>query len=316
MTFTTATATGGTDPVTVSCSPSSGTAFSIGTTTVGCTATDKLHATATCSFGVSVLASPTLRVKTILAFGDSLTAGEVPDNCEFVCRENTYPSESYPAVLAGMLNGRYVAQGATLLTAYTLSSPDTTDCGTDPPPPTTSGIVVINAGCNGLHASGNGAVQLLNNAINTYHPDLVLLLLGVNDGASAASAQAVQSLAASIIGRGVPVLVGTLPPEVEGEQSHGIVPAAAITAFNSQLQSLIPSTGAGLIDLYNDLATDEADWISRYDGLHLTAAGYTEMARVWFPAIQSRFEAAPRPILTSAPVIGFPQPLRSTGVRK
>lgn len=49
----TATATD-TDPVTVSCSPPSGTAFPKGTTTVQCTATDSVGATDTCSFKVTV----------------------------------------------------------------------------------------------------------------------------------------------------------------------------------------------------------------------------------------------------------------------
>ena len=49
----TATATD-TDPVTVSCTPPSGTAFPKGTTTVQCTATDSVGATDTCSFTVTV----------------------------------------------------------------------------------------------------------------------------------------------------------------------------------------------------------------------------------------------------------------------
>jgi hypothetical protein len=49
----TATATD-TDPVTISCTPASGTAFAKGTTTVQCTATDSVGATDSCSFTVTV----------------------------------------------------------------------------------------------------------------------------------------------------------------------------------------------------------------------------------------------------------------------
>ena len=300
VTFTSATTTGGVQPVSSSCTPPSGIAFPVGSTTITCTATDKSAQAVACSFQVNVLVSPTLRVKTILAFGDSLTAGEVPDNCEFVCRQNTYPTESYPADLTTMLAARYVAQGATAINAYTLSSPNSTVCGADPMPPATAGILVINAGCNGQPAVGAPTAQLLNGAINVYHPDLVLLLLGLNDGGTAAAAQAVQTLAASIIARGIPVFVGTLPPEIQGDFSHGGLSDSTITAFNGQLQALVPQTGATLVDLYSDLAMDETDWISPYDGFHLTAAGYAEMAHVWFNAIQKAYEVTPgTPIMTT-----------------
>src|SRR5215218_7413872 len=63
--------------VTVSCSPPPGQMFPIGTTAVSCTATDTLNRTATCSFNVTVSKLPWLSKTRYLAFGDSITAGEV-----------------------------------------------------------------------------------------------------------------------------------------------------------------------------------------------------------------------------------------------
>jgi hypothetical protein len=49
--------------------------------------------------------------------------------------------------------------------------------------------------------------------------------------------------------------------------------------------------------------SDPTDWISPYDGLHPTEAGYQEIARVWFNSIQNAFEL-PRgsTVTTGAPV--------------
>jgi hypothetical protein len=45
------------------------------------------------------------------------------------------------------------------------------------------------------------------------------------------------------------------------------------------------------------------DWISPYDGLHPTEAGYQEMAQVWLTSIQNAFEL-PRgsSVTTATPV--------------
>jgi fibronectin type III domain protein/HYR domain-containing protein len=50
--------TGGTMPITTSCSPSSGSAFAIGTTSISCTATDSLKQTASCTTAVVVSRAP------------------------------------------------------------------------------------------------------------------------------------------------------------------------------------------------------------------------------------------------------------------
>jgi hypothetical protein len=64
-------------PVTVACAPASGSQFPLGSTSVTCTASDALNRQATCAFTVSVTRLPTLQRTSFLAFGDSVTAGEV-----------------------------------------------------------------------------------------------------------------------------------------------------------------------------------------------------------------------------------------------
>ena len=69
--------TDGQGSVMVTCSPSSGETFPIGTTEVTCTATDTLNRNGTCSFNVTVSKLAQLSRVRFLAFGDSITAGEV-----------------------------------------------------------------------------------------------------------------------------------------------------------------------------------------------------------------------------------------------
>ena len=63
--------------MTVACSPASGSVFQVGSTTVTCTATDQRQRTDTCAFTVVVTVPPKLNLTTFVAFGDSMTAGEV-----------------------------------------------------------------------------------------------------------------------------------------------------------------------------------------------------------------------------------------------
>ena len=118
---------------------------------------------------------------------------------------------------------------------FILSS-DSNDCNPDPPAPGTSSIVVINAGCLGAAANDPTTLRRLMDKIGTYHPDVLLLHIGVNDldlTSPAASisrgVQGVQTLIAAA--HGIPVMVGTLLPQIGADLTHGgapdlIVPAA------------------------------------------------------------------------------------------
>jgi lysophospholipase L1-like esterase len=298
VTYGPASVTGGTAPVSVSCAPPSGSTFNIGSTAVTCTATDAVQRTASCSFSITVtLPPPRLGVTTILAFGDSITEGEVPVVGEFSLRPQfVEPDRSYPADLTTLLAQRYTAQGASRLDAFTVGVANTTNCWTDPPRPMTSGIVVINAGCLGERAQDPTTLARLNDKLATYRPDVVLLLEGVNDlnplnaGASiSAGVRGVQSLIAAAQSRGARVMVGTLLPQIAADLTHGGTPGL-IAPFNAVLVPVATNAGARVVDLFSDIAADLRDWISPYDGLHPTEAGYQEMARVWFNGIQNAFE--------------------------
>jgi lysophospholipase L1-like esterase len=311
VTFGSATATGGVAPVSVFCTPSSGSTFTVGSTSVTCTATDAVRRAATCSFTASVvLPAPRLRVTRILAFGDSITEGEVPAFGEFSIRPQfVEPDRSYPADLTNLLAQRYTAQGASRVDAFTivLSNDSNNDCNPNPPAPTTSGIVVINAGCLGAAANDPRTLTRLTDKIGAYRPDLVLLHIGVNDldprspAASISSGvQGVRTLIAAA--NGIPVMVGTLVPQIAADLTHGGSPDL-IVPFNTLLVPAATNAGARVVDLYSDIAKDVTDWISPYDGLHPTEAGYQEIARVWFTSIQNAFES-PRgsTVTTGAPV--------------
>jgi lysophospholipase L1-like esterase len=291
------TATGGTPPVSVTCTPPIGSTFNVGSTGVTCTATDAVRRAASCSFAVSViLPPPRLGVVTILAFGDSITEGEVPMAGEFgVGPRIVEPDNSYPADLTTLLGQRYTAQGAIRIDAFTLGPGNTTICSTNPPPLGTSGIVVINAGCLGERAEDATTLSRLDNKLVTYHPDVVLLLEGVNDLNRATSIPAavrgVQALISAARNRGANVIVGTLLPEIASDVNAGS--SNLIVPFNNLLVPAAIAAGAVVVDLYSDISTDVTDWISPFDGLHPTEAGYQEMARVFFNSIKNAFELPP-----------------------
>ena len=306
---------GGTPPVSASCTPATGSTFALGSTAVTCTARDAVQRTASCSFTVIVaLPSPRLSVTRILAFGDSITEGEVPMLGEPLSTSNPEglprfralphfiePAQSYPADLVTLLAQRYTTQGASRIDAFTLAAGTTVNCMNDPPPPATSGILVINAGCQGEHAEDSTTVARLGATLATYHPDLVLLLEGVNDLSSGASiptvVHSVLALIAQAENGGARVMVGTLLPEIRGGLHAGAVDL--IVPFNTQLVPAATNAGARVVDLYSDMVMDVPDWIA-YDGLHPTVAGYQEMAQVWFNKVKSAFELPPTSSVTTS----------------
>jgi lysophospholipase L1-like esterase len=195
-----------------------------------------------------------------------------------------------------LLAQRYTAQGASRVDAFTINLSDDSDLDCDPnPAPTTSGIVVINAGCLGAAAYDSKVLDRLKNKIAAYQPDvLLLLLIGVNDlnatspdTSIIAGVQGVQTLIAYARSKSVQVMVGTLLPEIAGDYRAGAV--NLIVPFNIQLVPVATNAGARVVDLYSDIVMDVTDWIAD-DGLHPTEAGYQEMARVWFNNIQGAFD--------------------------
>lgn len=264
--------TDGQSPVTVSCSPGSGSVFPIGTTQVGCTATDSLNRTGTCSFNVTISKLPVLSKTRFLAFGDSITAGEVtiPLGSQSIGRgtiskQVIVPGAAYPAVLDRTLKGRYASQAGE--------------------------ITVGNFGLGGEKAIDARARYF--SSLNSFRPDAVLLMIGYNDiplgadGAASTAANEVRIMAAEARLRGMRVFIATLAPPRPG--GNKAISQFLVDDFNGRVRALANTEGAVLVDVYGGLLPEVQRYIG-VDGLHPTEAGYAKIADLFFQAIQNQFE--------------------------
>jgi lysophospholipase L1-like esterase len=255
---------GGEGTVTITCTPESGAAFPVGSTRVECTIKDSLNRSASCSFVVTVVAAPRLRLTRFMAFGDSLTAGEivVPGGDDTETRPN--PEAAYPAVLGRLLSARYTMQT----------------------------ITVVNRG-----KSAEQADRALGRFVDDFlanSPEAVIILEGVNDLITAESAGAgidtaergVSALAADARNRHARVFIANLPPTKAGRRR---VPISTIQAFNDRLRVVARGEGAYLIDVFGALLPD-VDAMVGSDGLHLTEAGYKRVGETVYAAIREDLE--------------------------
>ena len=272
VTFTTPSASGGQLPVTVSCTPESGTTFALGTTSVSCTASDSLNRTATCNFPVTVSRIPQLTATKFLAFGDSITQGEVTVPIAGVTAQGfpnfslrIVPSAAYPTVLQGLMRARYTTQ--------------------------TSSISVINEGLAGERARESFSLLRLAQALSTHRPDVLLLMHGYNDigdpSALSTTVAAVGMMAAEGRLRGARVFIANLAPSRSSGSSAR--PSASVTGFNDRLIPVIRGEGATLVDVYGALLPAVDTYIG-IDGLHPNEAGYRKIAETFMAAIQATLE--------------------------
>lgn len=264
----------GSPPVATTCSVASGAVFTVGTTTVTCTATDALARTAQCAFSVTVNVVPKLQGTRIVAFGDSITAGEVS---EPFSAQATYldTANSYPSVLAGLLTTRYRAQQ----------------------------IVVINEGEPGERVVDMGE-QRMQQVVLTHRPDALLVLEGVNGLGTMADAEATSEALRRGVRRairdGVPkVFVSTILP---GAPAGTKPPSPVLVeALNANIRLWVPTEGAVLIDSYSVFRDNVMELIGR-DGLHPTLEGYRKLADLFHTGLMQHFELPPP---TSAAVASF-----------
>lgn len=266
--YTTPSASGGQAPVGVTCTPLSGQLFAPGTTTVTCTARDALQITASCSFAITVTVPPRLARTSFLAFGDSITSGEVTvpistslDTGEPVFKQIVVPAASYPTVLDGLLDARYLAQ-----------TPTVTNAG-KPGETTPDGIVRFRT----LLASNR--------------PEVLLLLDGHNDLGSTTQAlegyNALVTMVREAKAAGVRVFIATLVPSIPGRQRSQ--PQGLLLQYNDAVRNLAAAEGVVLVDLYN-LMLPEVNTLIGVDGLHPNEAGYARMASLFFTAIRTNLE--------------------------
>lgn len=264
VTYATPVASGGRTPVTVTCSASSGQTFPVGTTTVTCTARDPLSQLAACAFDVRVVAAPRLGRTRFLAFGDSITAGEVTVPMAgpgAITRTIVVPAASYPTVLRDRL-----------ARAYVLQSPS-----------------MFNAGQPGQSASA--ALGRFTDVMTQQQPEVLLLLMGFNDLGSVASVNAAANTLAVMAResrlRGTRVFIGTLTPTIPGRQRSQ--DQTLLDLMNVRIRQIAVTEAAVLVDLYEGLLASVGSWIG-VDGLHPNEAGYARIADLFFDAIRTTLE--------------------------
>ena len=159
-------------------------------------------------------------------------------------------------------------------------------------------IQVLNAG----HA-GNKAVDdrgRFSSMIGDVKPQLVLLLEGANDLNALLPGESINARVTETVSaledmvkdagfRGIPVMVGTLPPQREGAPKAGA--ATFLGRFNNAVKDMAAKKGAQLVDVNVLLSLSEIG----QDGLHPTEAGYQHLAEIWLDAIKGKYEKPASP---------------------
>jgi lysophospholipase L1-like esterase len=274
------TVTGGATPLTgPTCTPPSGGTFPQGTTTVTCIVSDVKARAASCMFAVAVLGPPKLLLTRFFAFGDSITAGEIPSEGEPAFKRFVDPYRGYPIDLTRDLSNRYQTQQP----------------------------AALNAGVS-AETTANGLVRLptviaMGNALGEGF-QVMLLMEGANDIPAGPSSfqPAVSNLQAMIDiakGAGLRVYLANLPPQNANASCSGsnappgcftnIAGAPYVTAFNAMLPGLAASEQIPFVDVYAAFNGNVTTLID-FDGLHPTAAGYQVIADTFFKQIQATLE--------------------------
>ena len=289
MTYDGATSSGGAPPVVVNCVPISGSNFPVGSTTVTCMATDVRQRSAACSFPVVVTPPPKLSVTRFLAFGDSLTQGEIVSEGSFG-RVHTLlidDAKAYPTRLRELLVSRYATQT----------------------------ITVVNRGERGVKAVD--APPDLSALLALAQYDVLLLMDGNNDllqqdtVAMLAAANAMRQMVRDAKSRRVQVLLATLPPQnPDGCCPRRGVGAPLVVPYNDNLKLIAAGEGVALVDVYQAFNGDTTTLID-FDGLHPTGAGYQRIADTFFDIIKARLEVPAATTVTNLRLsMPFPVPPR------
>lgn len=210
---------------------------------------------------------PALSRTRFLAFGDSITAGEVTAPVSSgISKMILVPTASYPSNLLSQLSTRYPGQVASLR--------------------------MVNAGVP-AESVVNGAARFPK-VLTADLPDVVLIMEGVNGISTIGpevSTEHVRSMVETAKGWGVRVFVGSMVPTIPGRQRSQV--AADLEAYNARLRRMAGEEGATFVDLYTPLVPEVLSVIG-IDGLHPTEAGYRRLAQIYFDAIRTSLEVTSR----------------------
>ena len=280
MTYPPPEVTGGEVPVSVSCSPASDSRFPVGTTKVRCSASDRLGQTARCTFAQVVLPPPMLGVTSIVAFGDSLTAGVVSAPVGSAGRLAEHVS--YPRQLEQRL-----------ATAYPLQR-----------------IRVVNEGRPAELAAA--ALPRLRAILAARRPEVVLLMEGTNDlglpmATGDAAFYAIEMMLGAVQAAGAAPVLATIPPI---RPTGGRAAAAArVEPYNRRIRALAAARGVPLVDVHGVLVRGGCSGAASsglpcigQDDLHPTARGYELIADAFFDYLVEAYDMA-----ATSSLIGPPQ---------
>jgi lysophospholipase L1-like esterase len=276
------TITGGKAPVTVSCTPVSGSSFPVGTTQVTCTATDAQQRTASCLLPVTISRLPQLQKTNFVAFGDSITAGE-----------DGNLSSSRPGLLVFLVGREYpTVLGQRLAAAY---------------PAQAAGIRVTNRG-QPTELAGNLATLSRFSQVLGEGYEVVLIMEGTNDVGSRDTRVLTQTIAnlrnmlSQAMSRNVVPYLATVPPMVRDRSRT--LGATTIPFLNPLIRQLASESGVTLVDVAAAFGGDgplDSSSLLNTDGLHPTEAGYQVIAGAFFEKLQTTLELTPSLAPRSSP---------------
>ena len=207
-----------------------------------------------------------------LAFGDSLTSGEItapltagdqPGQASArIGKLIVVPSASYPTVLLSDLQASYPSQ---------------------------AGAITMNNQGKAAETIFD-AVPRFDEVFASARPEVVLLQEGVNSlgfpGPDVTTAM-MRSMVQAAKNGNARVFVGSMIPTLPNRQRSQN--AAQLEAYDDVLRAMCGQEGVTYVDLYNGVMP-QADQLIGVDGLHPNEAGYRRIAELFFRAIQNELE--------------------------
>jgi lysophospholipase L1-like esterase len=205
---------------------------------------------------------PEIRYTKFMTFGDSNTEGEsTPANHN---PGTPGVERGYPFKLSTLLTARYTSQT----------------------------ISVFNGGRSGERVTSSQTLPRLEELLEQFRPDVLIVMHGVNDlntGVSiGATVGAIEELLGDARRHGVQLLLCTIPPQRPGAEKA--FAAEQIAPFNEALVKIAADEGATVVDVYSALTLD----LLAPDGLHLTQAGNQKIADTILAKIRELYEV-PQP---------------------